>query len=210
MITILDHPPACSSGSRSTPTKMIHLHRSSGLKIPSKPSNSTLAGRTAPLSFLAPPCQSPAASSEFELTTYYPAALPEAYYRWTSCSHFPHFMRALLGSYQPEVPGHTWRLALREEEVPWEAITVEWIPCKHIAWWSVGGRSQPNRGSVSFGCGGWRTTKITIKVEFYGPSVWAVSEATMRALRKALQQALEMLHADAMHGAMLAPVGASL
>jgi uncharacterized membrane protein len=189
---------------------IIFPFRNPGLKILAHLVKATAANASPPFSFKALPRQRPAGKSELELVTYYPAALAETYSRWTACPHFPRFMRAVRTSCQPEDSDDTWRLRLREEEVPWKAITIEKRPCCHISWWSIGGGSHRNRGSVSFGSGGWRTTKIALKVEFYESSAWAVTEATMKTLRNELERALDLLHASAGAGPRLGPEGVPL
>jgi hypothetical protein len=191
-------------------TEIIFPFRNPGLKIqalPTKPPSTTMA---VPFSFRAPPSCRRASSHEFELTTYYPAALPAAFLHWTECRYFPQFMRSVRGSCRAQITEPSWRLRLREGEVPWEGITIENLPGKRISWWSTGSGSHRNRGYISFSSGGWRTTKITLKIEFYESSTRAVTEETMRALREGLDRALDLLHSAASTGPVFGPMAVSL
>jgi hypothetical protein len=112
MNTCLDHPNLRSSAPHPVATDNLFPFHNRGLRIPplqETPARQHVSTGT-PFSFRALPSRRPANRHKIDLTTYYPAAIPEAYSRWLKCEHFPHFMRAIRGSCLPETGRDPWRL----------------------------------------------------------------------------------------------------
>jgi uncharacterized membrane protein len=147
-------------------------------------------------------------NSDIALTAFCPAPLETMYEGWKKCDFLPHFMRATVGSCGDDAQG--WRLRLRDEEVPWAAVTIEETPQKRIAWWSKGSRTYRNRGSVCFDSVGRKTTKVSVAIEFYESYTSAVNEGTLRSLKSALDHRLDLLLLHLMPCSALGPSSASL
>ena len=209
MITCLDHPIKRTSSIHPRQTEIIFPFRNPGLKLlPLPTANADTASSASKFSFKALPSRRVADKNQVELTTFCHAPLEAAYAGWKKCALLPHFMRAVVGPCGADAQG--WRLRLRDEEVPWEAVATEETPQKRIAWWSTGSRTHRNRGSVSFDAVGWKTTKVSVAIEFSESCTFAVTEGTLRSLRSALDHSLDILHLELMPCSALGPCPASL
>jgi uncharacterized membrane protein len=208
MMTCLDHPSQRRAAARPEETEIIFPFRNAGLRL--QPLNTTADSSGVVFSFRALASRRLQTSHVIELTTYCHAPLENVYAHWTKCAHLPHFMRAVGGACGAESPAHLWKLRLRDEEVSWDAVTIERLPCQRISWWSTGSSSHRNRGCVSFKAMGRRSTKVVLHLEFYESHAWAVTETTVRTLGAALDAGLDRLHASMTGGPMLGPGVASL
>jgi hypothetical protein len=209
MISSLEHSGHRMPGVFPHETGIIFPFRNTGLQLSPPPATANADGSAG----VACPCPLfPGRSADrvkIELTTYFHASLQQVYAEWINCHYLPLFMRpATAGPPAPGLP-QLWTLRLRDEEVPWEAIAVEKLPCERITWWSTG-RSSANRGCVNFDALGPRSTKVALTIEFYESAVWTVTEETARTLRTALDRGLDLLHASMTSGPVLAPAVATL
>jgi hypothetical protein len=210
MIARLDQPVnRCHSG-HPRETEVLFPFRNPGLKVLGQVGVPRKDDSDTQFTFKALPTRRQPSGNDLEMTSYLQAPLGEAYSHWTKSDHLPHFMRAVAGTFDADSSAHTWSLQLRDEDVPWEAVTIERIPFKRISWWSPGSGSHRNRGFVSFDAVGKRVIKLTLNIEFYETHARAVTAGTMKALRSALDRGLDVLHSEMISEPSLGPACADL
>lgn len=87
-----------------------------------------------------------------------------AYNQWTQFEEFPRFMEGIRQVKQLDEKRLHWRAEIGGHDVEWDAVIVEQIPDKKIAWRSTSGAK--NAGTVTFYPLGDNKTRVAVEMEY--------------------------------------------
>jgi len=87
-----------------------------------------------------------------------------AYNQWTQFEEFPRFMEGVKAVRQIDDQHLHWRADVGGKEVEWDAVIIEQLLERHIAWRSISGAK--NAGTVSFEPIDAGRTRIMLRMEY--------------------------------------------
>jgi len=102
--------------------------------------------------------------SSVEKSVEVEAPIRAVYNQWTQFEEFPRFMEGVKEVRQLDDQHVHWRAEIAGKEVEWDAVIIEQLLERHIAWRSISGAK--NTGTVSFEPVDANRTRVTLRMEY--------------------------------------------
>lgn len=116
------------------------------------------------------------------------ASARDAYAQWSRLEHFPGFMGGVREVRRIDEHRQHWRVCLAGLDREFEAIIVEQIPDRRIAWQSLSGALQ--NGEVTFDRLGDAVCRITVRVEYAPDGLVEILGSMLGVLSRGVRQDL--------------------